>query len=261
MRYGFSFLFLSMGLFAQNAIFSPSTATIAQSLNSAPQSTATPVASTANVVGGQPAIYVIDPMQRGKDLLHMFATLSKPPLGTNTSQIAIQTLRNGLISDVIDIDSAKNSTIFIIKYFVRHNFSQYVVVPVEQIMEMVYSSTTISGDFSSTITTGVLPLFEMDMIERAEDIIDIFAKLSTGKYKNPSSLVSLQTALTGQFYTPAIKNGLIPNIQSISLNGSTFGTVLLVGFRQSNNQKTDFFVVVPTEQIFAINYFQGTLNQ
>jgi hypothetical protein len=238
MFYGVFLLFVSIGLFAQ--------------------STATSVASTGNVSGGQPAIYVIDPMQRGKDLFDMFVTLSKPTLNTSTSEIAIQTTRNGLISDVVGINPAKNYTVFIVQYFVRNNFSQYIVVPVEQITEMIYSTTTISGNFGSTVTTGLLPVFEMDMIERAQDVIDIFAKLSTGVYKTGSSQVALQTTLTGPYYASSLKNGLIPNIQSISLNESPYGTLLLVAFRQSNSQKTDFFIVVPTEQIFAINYFQGS---
>ncbi len=222
-------------------------------------SSATAVASTGSTSGTPPAIYILDPMQRGKDIVNMVHTLlTSTTTKTASSQVAIQTTRNGLISNVVAIDPAPNFTVLIIQYrFPRKDLNLFIVVPIEQITEVIYSTTTITGSFSPTVTTGLLPVFEVDFTERADDIIDTFTKLTTTpKYhKIGISQVALQTTLSGPYYAP-LQHGLISNVQSISLNGSPYGTLLFVSYRIFNSQSPDFFVVVPTESIYGINYLQ-----
>lgn len=242
MLYRLALLLFSASLFAQSA---PS---------------AYPLANTAPNVAN--AFFLIDPMQRGKDIVSMITTLTSPAL-TNTRgkvnmQVAIQTMRNGLITGVFDVDFAKNYTILIVKYSGPY-YAQYIVVPVEQIIEVVYSSTAVvstQGNFTATSTTGVLPYFNVDITQRAEDIVEIVNKLMdpADVYYTPNKTqIGIQTMLTGPYYAqPSNANSAISNVKGVSVNGSSYGTLLLFSYEVSNNQIPRYFIAVPTEQIYGI---------
>lgn len=201
---------------------------------------------------GAATIFPIDPMDRGKDLVSMFSTLSSAPYKTTTSQIALQTTRNGLIPNVQALSPSTYSTLLTVTYKIT-SILQYVVVPVEQIVELVYSPVAIpfQATFTSSISGGALPIFSVDLMHRAVDIQNVVTTLlTTAPFKTVSSKVGLQTTLSGPFYL-SFTNGFIPDIQSISMQSAAKGTLLLVnykfGFLTTN-------IVVGPDQIFGIVY-------
>ena len=109
-----------------------------------------PATSAAAISGIATAVFPIDPMQRGKDIANMVTTFLASPYLTSLSEVAIQTARNGLITDVQGINPAPNYTLLIVKYFSAGDISQYVVVPVEQILEVIYSTTPF-------LTSSIMP--------------------------------------------------------------------------------------------------------
>jgi hypothetical protein len=209
--------------------------------------------------------FPLDPSSRGAALIAMFNTLTKAPYVTSQSEIALQTLRNGLIVDVQSITPATHSTMFLVSYypFWSPTVLQYIVLPVEQIVEMVFSLRPFTQGmmFNSSYPPGVvgtLPIFSVDLVERAEDLINMFTILNTqSPYKQSSSQVALQTTLNGS-YTYAqtgmapISGGVIPKIQSITLVGNApGGTMMLVSYEQS--VYTGNIIVTP-EQVYGMVY-------
>lgn len=225
----FSFLF-SFSLFAQNT----TTGTFAAS-------------------SGATTVFPIDPMGRGQDLVSMFTTLSTSPYKTTTSQIALQTTRNGLIPNVQSLTASTYNTIFIVAYKVSSSFIQYIVIPVEQIIELIYSPVAIplQSTFTSSGIAGTLSFFDFDLMERAVDIQNVVTTMiTTAPYKTVTSKVGLQTTLSGPFYL-SFTNGFIPDIQSISVQPAANGTLLLVSYKLGFLITT---IVVAPEQIYGIVY-------
>lgn len=212
------------------------------------QSSATSALALAN---GSAVVFPIDPMARGQDLVSMFATLSSAPYKTVSSQIAIQTTRNGLIPNVQSLSSATYSTLMIASYKIT-SVSLYTVLFVEQVTEMVYSPVTIppQSTFTSSVN-GALPIFSVDLSQRSADIQNIVTTMITSSpYKTATSKVGLQSTLGGPFYL-SFTNGFIPDIQSISLKPAANGTLLLVTYKLGFLTST---IVVAPEQIFGIVY-------
>ena len=215
----------------------------------AAQTTTSTVAATT----GSTAVFSIDPMLRGADLLTMFSALSKAPYKTAQSQLALQTTQSGLILNVQSLTAATYSTLLIVAYKPA-NVTQYTVVPVEQITELIYSPVAISPSsvFSSlTAPSGNFPYFAVDVSERASDIQNVVTTLITSSpYKTPVSTVSIQTTLSGPFYL-SFSNGLIPDVKSVLLTSATNKTLLLINYKVGFQTTS---IVVAPDQIYGIVY-------
>jgi hypothetical protein len=210
---------------------------------------------------GSLAIFPIHPVNRAADILHMFTTLQKSPFKTNQSQVSLQTTRNGLIINVQGMTLATNKTLILVSYLPPTSLTvmQFIVLPIEQIVEVIYSlkALTTSASFSAPSADGVLPLFSVDLAHRAADIKEIFDILNTDPtYQKRTSSVSLQTTLRGSYLLgstglPSITNGLIPNIQNISLTEAPNGTMLLVRYLSGVLFGT---VIVTPDQVYEVVY-------
>ncbi|MBX7067527.1 MAG: hypothetical protein K1X28_09885 [Parachlamydiales bacterium] len=234
------------------------------------------------------SIYYIDPSNRGKDIVNMITTLSSSPFTSspyNNSEIAIQTRMPGpngqwlLIRYVTsaNVKATTNSTILIIGQPTSKGGSNatltFYVVPVEQIVEVIYSAynTLPNGSsYSTTITTGVLPLYNFNLSQRAADIINVFsvikANASYYRYKS-SSYFTMQTSLSGTFNPPLLAGGVIPYVQCVGLTPTNLcstsgittlasnGTLLYITYNSTNVLTHAYYLIAGTEQIYGINYF------
>ncbi len=241
-------------------------------------------AQSLNIPSGA-AIYPINPTQRGQDIANMIKTFSSPPFSTTykNSELAIQTgMLNNLgqlilIRNVVssNVWPTTNSTILIIgSQLTRGNNSSltFYVVPVEQIVEVIYSANNplVPGNsFAALVTTGILPFYDEDLSQRATDIIDVFSIIKNNasyfRFKS-SSFFTLQTTLSGS-YTPPLVNGTVPFVQCVTstptflcstntTSGFTSnGTLVYVTYNSSNVLAGSSYLIVGTEQIFGINYF------
>lgn len=234
--------------------------------------------------------YPINPGSRGEDIVAMFAQLNTAPFKINgQSQVAIQTTNNGLITNVQAITPMTNHTILLIAYLlpsgqlplghVGKNASRvsqgFVAIPVEQIIEMIYSPTIMSTSsvFTSKVPGGILPIFSVDLAKRSADIQEAVTLLITPPIANagtPFTPVSLLTTLGGPYYqgtantagAPIIVNGVIPQVEAVDPSIAPNGTLLLVTFKplQSNpylNTGASASVVVAPDQIFGIVFTQN----
>lgn len=205
------------------------------------------------------SIYEIDPMNRGRSFVNIFSTLN-----TNyPSEVLIQTMAtipylnspyvvNGVIPYIKSIAPAPNYTLLLVTYFpLSATQQQYLVVPVEQITEMVYSPVAISpSGFMSTFLQNVSPLYIINPALRAADLAHVTTTLLTqSPYSTPLSQVWIQTNLSGPYYIPFI-NGIIPNVQSISAEGS----LLRINYLNPSSV-TLGSVVISVEQVQQIVYY------
>jgi hypothetical protein len=196
----------------------------------------------------------IDPSNRGGDILTLSSYfLNSNILKTNTSDIAVQTTYNGLLNNIQAIQGSTYNTILLFKYG-SISSPKYKAVMVEQIIEMVYSHDKLAGtaSFASNYPDSVQPIFNLDPLKRSLDVIDIFSILNQKNlgYWTPTSKISLKTTLSGS-YNPSITDGLIENVQSISVDDSSKGTLILVTYLK--NARTYWIVVMP-EQILEIQF-------
>lgn len=238
-----------------------------------------------NVPSGT-AIYAIDPSNRGKDIVNMIATLSKAPFTTGSygnSEIAIQTrMPNAggqplLIRYVVsgNVWSTTNSTILIVgsQPTKGNNTSlTFYVVPIEQIVEVIYSAYSAlpnGATYSTTVTTGVLPLYQVNLAHRAVDIIDVFSIIKNNpsyfRFK-ASSYFTMQTTLNGT-YNPPLVNGTIPFVQCVGLTPSSLcstsgitsfssnSTLLYITYNSVNQLAHVYYLLAGTEQVYGITYY------
>ena len=241
---------LLLGVLSQKILFAISTNTIA-----------------ASVLLGATTVFPIDPTQRGKDISQLFTTLSKSPYLKSSSEIALQTtlngtsayapgIVNGFIPYIQKLDAAPHSTLYVVTYLTSAGGGppQYIVVAVEQIIDLIYSSLAISNSgFGSTNLNNSLTFFSIDLPKRAEDIRSIVRTLLTQKpYSTASSTVAIQTTLTGSFYPP-FSNGLIPKVLDVSLTSAANETMLLITFQSSSY--VNGTIVVGVDQVAQIIYF------
>ncbi len=175
----------------------------------------------------------------------MFNVLIQKPYQTYLSEIAIQTTSFGLLRQIKRITPTAYNTILIINYIPIGTQTQVTVnVFAEDIVEMIYSSqAVVAGNFTPTVSTGGLPYFSVNMGQRA---VDIQSVVTTLKNIRAFTRVAMKTTLSGPFYD-AIPNGVIPNVQSISV---LFNTLLLVTY----NQQPNAFVIVSPDQVESIQY-------
>ncbi len=242
------------------------------------QSAGSVITSASN---GTLTVYSISPTGRVSDLVSMFTAMTAPSsvyYNGGLSQIALQTTRNGLLVNVLSIVpvtaiGGTESTLLFVTYYpngvTRHPTRPfYVVIPVEQVTELVYSYNEPippNANFSTTALPGVLPLFSVDMKQRAQDIQNAFTLLNGIPYAKapPNPTVGLQTTLKGTFNDGGtIQNGFIPNVINISLSQAPNGTLLLVTYQKNlpvKNQVTPFvyYIIVSPEQVYGITYPTG----
>ncbi len=247
---------------------------------------------------GSLTIFPINPGSRGADIVSMFNLLNNANsiYKLSSSQIALQTTRNGLITNVQFIIPMANSTILVVGYLMPDNRTPpgvaggipqpipagltatasrygYIALPVEQIVEMVYSPIMMQSSFifTSTVLGGTLPLFSVDLAQRAADIIQAVNLLNTPPIANPgtsnaSPPVSMLTTVNGPYYgvtnpsSQLIVNGKIPRIVSIT-PVSPNGTLLLVQFKPlvtNNNllQGEIATIVIAPDQVNEIQFSQ-----
>lgn len=205
-------------------------------------------------------VYPINPAQRGTDLIAMFQALSVKPYSTPNSEIGIQTTNNGFIPFIQNIDQSAFNTLLIVTYrptrqsTVSQNL--YIVIPVEQIVEMVYSynATITATNFVTSVSSGILPYYSVNMSERAADIQSVVNTLLTRKPYNTNGAqqVTLSTNLIGTNYYAPFSNGVIPDVQSISFPRSSNQTLMLVTYQINN---LNYYIIVSPEQVSAINYY------
>ena len=203
----------------------------------------------AGTAFGTTVSFPVEATTVGKDIVTLYTTLTAAPYKGTGSQVAINTKLNGLIPNVQGIVASTYSTILIISYFPPSSFQvQYVVVPVEQITEVIYSPTTIPSSGFSTGTTD-LEIY-VGLNHRAYDISEIINLLMTqSPYKTSRSKVNLQTTLTGPYYA-SFSNGLIQNIKEVTLIGN--GTQMIVAYFYTAGVTA--YVVVTPDEVTAINY-------
>lgn len=234
---------------------------------------------------GSIAVFPITPHSRVSDVISMFDVLFNPANTVFSStplpsfyQIALQTTRNGLLVNVLSIAPATPaassgvptlSTMLLVTYYPRGGRNppsttlQYAVIPIEQVVELIFSNTMIStsSQFGSTVPGGILPIFSVDMQQRALDIQNSFQYLNTIPNASTNASVGLQTTMTGPFYSDLVVNGLIPNIVSISLTQAPNGTLLFVTYQKTppRQQKSpnQYYIVVSPEQVYGVVYFSG----
>ncbi|MBX7066934.1 MAG: hypothetical protein K1X28_06865 [Parachlamydiales bacterium] len=232
------------------------------------------------------SIYYIDPSNRGKDIVNMIASLSAAPFTTGqygNSEIAIQTRSLGvngqpqLIRYVVssNVWATTNSTILIVgSQQIRgsNNNLTFYVVPVEQIVEVIFSAynTLATGSaYLTVVTTGILPIYTVNLSQRATDIVNVFSIIKSNatyfRYK-AQSYFTMQTSLTGT-NTPPITNGIIPYIQCVSLTPNSLcsttgvtsftsnGSLLYITYNSINNLTHAYYLIAGTEQVYGINYY------
>lgn len=238
---------------------------------------------------GSLTVFPIHPTYRGEDIVAMFTILNSSPYKINgQSQIALQTTNNGLITNIQAITPMTNHTILLIAFLLpsgalpqgqigknTKNVSQgFVAIPIEQIVQMIYSPTimSVTSVFSSNPPQGVLPAFSIDPNKRTEDLIEVVSLMSSAPIalgNSPFSPVSLSTTINGPYYSgiantsgsPVILNGVIPQVQSITSTGIPHSTLFIVFFKplQSNPYLTSrgiASIVVAPDQINGIIFTQ-----
>ena len=224
------------------------------------------------------SLYPIDPTTRGQNLLSYFNVLKADNYTTNPREVVIQTnatpayiysfgVFNGVIPFIKDMKAAPNHTAFIVHYLPTGTAqTQYLVVFVEQIVEMAYylnfnNVPNIQSGFSSNFTANVLPLYSLAPVPRAADIASVVTTLiSSAPYLVTNvSKVSIQTTLTGPFY-PYFSNGLIPDIQSISVISAN-DSLLKVTYRTTQLPNIIGSVLVSAEQVQQIVYYPNGISR
>ncbi len=230
------------------------------------------------------AVFPYDPMQRGLDIYNYITNLSASALGNgiNIAEIAIQTTK-GLIHNVINttafpnIKPTPNYTILLIGSSGRTGnynptYLTYYILPVEQIVDVIFSpygSLASNATFTSSQASGVLPIFPVNISQRATDIANIIpiiqANESLFRYTSGRSSVSFHTTLNGSF--PAnLPSGVIRYVQCVSLSppssacpvgftGSSNGTELFITYNLQNSLfPQPYFLIASPDQITDFIY-------
>lgn len=218
-------------------------------------------------------LYSIDAQTRASQIVAMIDTLNKAPyLIRNRSEVALQAnlvpspayanyIRGGFIPYVQNATTATNETLLLITYLPTGSTSntQYVVVPVEQTVSLMYSPQPINPTtgISSNYPQSALPRFSVNLAHRAADLRYMFNLLNTNStYKTRRSQVGIQITLAGPYY-PQLRGNLIPNVQSITLV-SPNDTLLLIDYQNppaSGRATVTGSIVVAAEQIDQMIYF------
>jgi hypothetical protein len=228
-------------------------------------------------------LYTIDATTRGISILSAVSTAYTPvfPVSNSTQEVAIQTrtaapfiyapyVQNGLIPYVLGTDefvSGPNFTMFIVPYLPITTFTiQYLVVGVEQVVDVLYSSragvqnpVSLSG-YTSTFANEVLPLYSINPVHRAADIGFIVNTLLTDPTYNMPNVsqvwiqTTLRSAATNGFYPAFYSPGYIPYVTAIyHIPGTSYLQIYYQNRRQMPGYQGS--VIVSAEQIEQIVYY------
>lgn len=224
------------------------------------------------VQAGQTAVYPIEASTRGTEIVNSFRSLSPTAnRGTVLPEILLQTsiannpqyttyryLVNGVIPYVQNITQTTYNTLLIVSYWTpaMSNVTQYLVVPVEQIVMLPYfpySYYTPPTPFAATAPPGTIPYFSINPTQRAADIASVVSQLLTTFKQTGNTQVWIQTTLSGPFNYP-VPNGLLQNVRSVSVNNS----LLQITFSPPNFTPNQTIIVAP-EQVQQITYLANYL--
>lgn len=234
--------------------------------------------------------FPISPKERVVDVITLFNTLYNTPdllifpKVPSYYQIALQTTRNGLLINVIDLKPATgtlastDSTMLLVTYYpqgqrtgaktsIPSTSLQYAAIPIEQVVEMVFSTSPISPSamFTSTAAQGTLPIFSVDMAQRSLDIQNAFTFFNSIPNASSTAWIGLQTTLSGPFYAGNLANGEIKYVYSISTKYAPNGTILFVAYQdtppvkgqpQTAQGNLNYIIVAP-DQVYGIVYNPG----
>jgi hypothetical protein len=216
----------------------------------------------------QTVVFPIDVSQRGAEIINTFNGLARGS-GIQVPEVAFQTnltanpqytalryITNGIIPYIQSITQTTHNTLLIVGYLPPQFSSriQYIVVPVESVIDFLYfplrsTLPSSSAAFTSTYSTGTLPFFTVDPKQRSADIVSAVVTLFSNPFKNSNTTqVWLQTTLDGPF-NQAIINGLIRNVTGISVSNS-----LIQVTYQPLGQATAYTIILAPEQVQQILY-------
>lgn len=248
----------------------------------------TAAAASALVAGGtaDTTVFPIDAAQRGVSIAQLIKSLVPPAMplqaSSSQSQVAVQTtltidfatlfpmtkgfptvIAAGLIPNVQTATAVNTLLILGIQPPIVGfgGILNYIVVPVETVVDVIYTTaqiptTALTTGYTSTFPAGVLPFFLIDPVQRASDIQNIVQMLLTPSIYNQGNpalyQVNIQTTLAGIF-SPTITAGLIMNIQS--------ATAIAPGLLQIKYPKVNppsnislGLITVGAEQVTGITY-------
>jgi hypothetical protein len=225
---------------------------------------------------GQNVFYPIEVSQRGTEIVNTFNSLNSlsPISGVNYPEIILQTslpnsntygpyryITNGRIPFVQSLTSTTHKTLLIVTYLPPKapTRAQYIVVPVEQMTELVYvpkkyNEPTSNTSFTSTFS-NIYPYFSVNSRERAADIVSAVNQLKTsGSFQRISQTqIWIQTNISGPF-NPEIPNGLLKNVTSISVDNS----LVRINFLPPNLYEQT--VLVAPEQVVQVLFIYNYSN-
>lgn len=191
----------------------------------------------------------------------IFQTLIPPGLSNIYGSYAY--IINGRLPFVQNVYTTPNNTLLIISYRPLNAFNnQYIVVPPEQIVDLIYvqyiyNEPPSTAPFTSTAIPNQIPFFSVDQQERIEDIISATNQLLSTTFATGTSQVWIQTTLSGPFVPPFNSNntpGLLQNVKSIAQLANGLIQITYLPINQATNQTV---IVTPQQvvQIFYIPYF------
>ncbi len=222
------------------------------------------------------AVYEIDAMTRGNELVsilnNLLPTVAK---SVNVPALALQTtlpasvglrygsykgIQYGTIYYIQGITQTTYNTLIIVSYLPTQSSStlEYVVLPIEQIVDLLYFPTQFSiqgtppGPYISTTPPNTLIFYSINPYQRALDIISAWQSL-VKLFTNRSQQVWIQTTVSGP-YNPAIpSNGLLQQVSNVALSGNG---LLAITF-QTLNQTTIQTIYIPPEQVQQIVFIRN----
>lgn len=227
--------------------------------------------------------FPIESSLRGTDFLNTFSSFSRAT-GTTTPEMALQTtitylplppnsnkpygtyqgIQNGIISYAQAITSTTYNTLLIVSYLYPNSATkQYVVVPAEQILDLLYffdnnHLPSSNGAFTASPIPGTIPYYSVDPRQRAADIGSVITQLLKTPFKETQSQIWMEVTLTGPFtpQLPTINYGsntvsVLQNVTAVSLTNN----ILTITF-QPNDPRLTYppTVIVTPEQVQRIIY-------
>ncbi|MDE3055523.1 MAG: hypothetical protein KGI80_02350 [Verrucomicrobiota bacterium] len=224
-----------------------------------------------------PAFFSIDPSTRTTQLIDLLQRLQKQPFSAqSTYEISLITQINGVQGFVPFLNNlvlptappplasaGVFKTLLIAWYRTTPGGAsaqnKYLVLFIEQILQMVYSTQTIS---SSSVQAPVhalatLPYYPINPVERA---LDIQAAVYTLNSLQPYNLhgaapnVSLTTTLRGTYNGAELQNGVIPFVRMVQ----PYGTMMIITYQLSATNNVAQYIVLSSDQVVAINYTKNS---
>lgn len=245
-----------------------------------------------------PAVYEIDVSTRGNELVTILnSLLPNVAPSVNVPALALQTtlptslsnsygtyrgIQNGTIYYIQAITQTTYNTLIIVSYLPTQSSGtiEYVVLPIEQIVDLLYFPTTFSiqgrvpganpppGPYISTTPHNTLIYYSVDPYKRAVDIISAYNSLVNLFSKSPNSKsksqVWIQTTVNGP-YNPALpvlslpNSGLLQQVSSVTLSGNG---LLAITFQTINQTITQTIYIPPeqVQQVIFIRNFNSPFN-